>query len=146
MNLQKHKKTIILLMLLTLPAFGLFACEMVFYLSGPEVSNQKVLPGSTLSLKQGELYSLKVEFTEDHRNCSIPAEDTLFLLDGSKWKPTKTSLNLLLLQETNWVENSKTLNTTVLEFKADKSGLAVLQILRDCKKGGYDEAFNFLVG
>jgi hypothetical protein len=146
MNLQKHKKTIVLFLLLILPAFGLFACEMVFYLSGPEFSNQKVLPGSTLSLEQGETYSMKIEFTEDHRNCTVPAEDTLFLLDGSKWKTSKTTLNLLLQQEINWVENSRTLNTTILEFKADKSGLAVLQILRDCRKGGYDEAFNFLVG
>jgi hypothetical protein len=142
---SKSKKRILLFLVISLSAFGLFACEMVFHLSGPESSDLRILPGSTIALKQGETYSLQVAFTEDHRNCKVPAEDTLFMLDGSKWKTSKTSLDLVLQQEIEWVENSRSLNTSVLEFTADKPGIAVLNILRDCSKGGYDESFTFSV-
>ena len=125
---------------------GLFACEMVFHLTGPDASDVRVLPGSTIPLQLGAEYSLQVEFTEDHRNCSVPPEDTLFLLDGSKWKTSKTTLDLVLLQDIKWEELSRTLNSCTISFIADKSGPSVLQIIRDCKKGGYDESFTFTVG
>ncbi|AEV28053.1 hypothetical protein SpiGrapes_0189 [Sphaerochaeta pleomorpha str. Grapes] len=146
MHLPLPKKTVLVLLLLSFAVSALFACEMVFHLSGPDSSNVRVLPGSTIALQQGAEYSLQVEFTEDHRNCTIPPEDTLFLLDGSKWKTSKTNLDLVLLQDIRWEEMSRYLNFCTLSFTADKKGQSVLQIIRDCRKGGYDESFTFLVG
>ncbi|WP_320130116.1 hypothetical protein [uncultured Sphaerochaeta sp.] len=145
MRTKNHLKTIMALVLLVIPTFNLFACEMSFHLTGPQYSDTRVLPGSTISLQQGEIYNLEVEFTEDHRNCTVPAEDTLFLVDGSKWKTSKTSLALVLEHEINWVEESRYINTSILTFEANKDGSTVLDILRDCRKGGYDESITFMV-
>lgn len=127
------------------PAAQALACEMAFRLTGPDGKEMRILPGSTVALQKGADYTLAVEFIEDHRNCVIPPEETLFMLDGEKWRANKTTQALVLRSAISWTQNSKTLNTAVIPFTAGESGTAVLNISRVCPKAGYDESFTFAV-
>ncbi len=129
-----------------------FACEMNFTLEGQSSSinvlegqSLNVLPGSKVNLVEGQSYKLMVEFNEDHRNCKIPASDTLFLLNGEKWRVNKETQPLILKNALQWEEVSKTKNVLIIEFTASVIGEQKLQIIRECSKGGYDETITFVV-
>jgi len=132
----------ILMLSLFLP---LFACEMEFRISGPAMTDMRILPGSTIALKEGSSYSLQVIFSEDLRNCKIPPEDTLFMLDKQKWRVDKTEQGVVLQNPIVWKTTTKTTNETTLTFVASLEGQRVLDICRICPKGGYDEDIIFSV-
>lgn len=132
----------ILLLSLLVP---LFACEMEFRLSGPSLTDMRILPGSTIALEKGSSYTLQVIFTEDHRNCKIPAEDTLFMLDKQKWRVDKTEQAVVLQRAIVWQTSAKRTNETTLLFVASREGQSILNIIRTCTKGGYDENIIFSV-
>jgi len=132
----------ILMLSLFLP---LWACEMEFRISGPAMSDMRILPGSTIALEKGEPYSLRVIFSEDHRNCKVPPEDTLFMLDKQKWRVDKTEQGVVLQDPITWMTTSKNTNVTTISFVASLEGQRVLNICRICSKGGYDENIIFSV-
>ncbi len=132
----------LLLLALALP---LFACEMEFRLSGPAMTDMRILPGSTIALEKGSSYTLQVIFTEDHRGCKISPEDTLFMLDKQKWRVDKSEQGVVLQSPIVWSTTSKTTNETTLSFVASQEGQRILNIVRTCTKGGYDEEIIFLV-
>ena len=123
----------------------LFACEMEFRISGPAMTDMRILPGSTIALEKGASYSLQVIFSEDHRNCKIPPEDTLFMLDKQKWRVDKTEQGVVLQSPIVWEIEAKRTNETTISFVASQEGLRVLNICRICTKGGYDENIIFSV-
>lgn len=69
----------------------------------------------------------------------------LFLLNGEKWRVNKETQGLILTNSIQRDEVSKTKNVLVLEFTTSVKGKQVLQIVRDCSKGGYDEKITFVV-
>ncbi len=125
--------------------FPLLACEMEFRLSGPSLTDMRILPGSTIALEKEGYYTLQVIFTEDHRACKIPPEDTLFMLDKQKWRVDKSEQGVVLQSPIVWSTTSKTTNETTLSFVASQAGLRTLNIIRTCPKGGYDEEIIFSV-
>lgn len=125
--------------------FPLWACEMEFRLSGPLMTDMRILPGATVALEKGASYTLRVVFTEDHRNCKIPPEETLFMLDKQKWRVDKTEQGVVLQSPVVWKTNTKNTNETTLTFVASLSGVRILNISRTCPKGGYDENIIFSV-
>jgi len=138
-------KLVLAAALVIVPASRALACEMVFRLTGPEGKDMRILPGSTVALQKGADYTLVAEFIEDHRNCAIPPGETLFMLDGEKWRVNKTTQALVLGSAIGWTQNSNTRNTAIIPFTAGTGGTAVLNISRVCPKGGYDESFTFIV-
>jgi len=143
---QSFKRLIILSALLLLSGITVVsACELSFKLHGSDGSSQSIRPGSTVPVKLGSSYTLDIEFVEDHRNCHVPPEDTIFLLNDEKWKAAKTDQSLQLTSDVAWVMQSRTLNTAGISFTAKQSGTQVLNIIRECVKGGIDEIFNFKV-
>ena len=136
--------SIIGLLLLAL-ALPLFACEMEFRLSGPAMTDMRILPGSTIALQEGSSYTLQVIFTEDHRGCKIPPEDTLFMLDKQKWRVDKSEQGVVLQRAIVWQASAKRANETNLFFVASEQGQRILNIVRTCTKGGYDEEIIFSV-
>jgi len=121
------------------------ACEMSFTLVDGSGAARKVLPGSTVALKSGASYTLRVEFVEDHRNCPVPPGDTVFLMGASAWRAGAADQGLVLSKAISWIENSKTKNSADIAFTAAKVGSFALGIVRDCPKGGYDERIVFSV-
>lgn len=145
MRTHLHKPLLLITILIIFSSVSLFACEMNFNLSGTNLQDMRILPGSTIALQEGESYTLRVEFVEDHRNCSIPPEDTLFMLDGRKWRVDKSEQGIVLQDPIQWTVQSKTSNVTLLPFFALQEGTFTLSIIRDCPKGGYDETITFSV-
>jgi hypothetical protein len=139
-------KKITFTLALTLAAlWSASACEMSFKLADSSGSSRKLIPGSTIALESGTSYTLKVEFVEDHRNCLIPPEDTLFLLGVAKWRVGKEEQGLVLAKAIAWTESGRSLNLADVAFKALRPGNYSLSIQRECAKGGYDEVFAFVV-
>ena len=131
--------------LFAIPPIRAEACEMAFRITGPDGAEMRILPGSTIALRKGAEYTLRVEFTEDHRNCAIPPDETVFMLDGGKWRVNKTAQALVLRSAIAWTAVSRTQNTAVITFTAGAGGTTVLNVSRDCPKAGYDESFTFVV-
>jgi hypothetical protein len=126
-------------------AFGLYACEMRYSLLQPDGNRLDVSPGSPVILHTGESYVLQVEFVQDHRKCVTPAEETVYLVDEEKWKETKEYLPLQLLSQSNWVEVSPGRWEQEIGFQPVRRGECVLEVIRECPKGGYDERLVFQV-
>ena len=132
--------------ILTLLTVGAFACEMTFMLSDSSGNSRTVIPGKKIVLKRGETYSLVIRFKEDHNNCKVAPEETLFLLDEEKWRSSKDYLPLKLEGSINWTDINSRIHETELTFKAAKSGDWELEVIRECKKKeGYDEYLLFSV-
>ncbi|MGB4407010.1 MAG: hypothetical protein WBI82_09150 [Sphaerochaeta sp.] len=142
MMLRRYHMLVVLMLSLVLP---LFACEMEFRLSGPAMTDMRILPGSTIALEKGASYTLQVIFSEDHHNCKIPPEDTLFMLDKQKWRVGKTEQGVVLTSPIVWETTTKSTNVTSIAFVASNIGQRVLDICRTCTKGGYDEFILFSV-
>jgi hypothetical protein len=145
MNNTMVRRIFIAALMLTLGAAAAFACEMSFTLEGQSCTSMSILPGATVKLLEGQSYKITVEFNEDHRNCKVPADETLFLLNGEKWRSNKETQALLLKSVIEWDTVTNTKNVTVLEFTASVKGEQVIQIVRECSKGGYDEEITFVV-
>jgi hypothetical protein len=126
-------------------ALGAYACEMQFSLISSDGSVQNIAPGGNTALSQGENYVLQVEFTQDHKRCVTPADETVYLLSEEKWKSTKDHLPLQLVSQEEWVSDSSGVWVQKTSFEASRTGLWELEIIRDCPKGGYDEILTFRV-
>jgi len=73
-----------------------------------------------------------VHFKEDHNNCKVAPEETLFLLDEEKWKSSKDYLPLQLAGSINWTDINSRTHETELTFKAVKIGDRELEVFREC--------------
>jgi hypothetical protein len=121
------------------------ACEMNFTVVSNSGESFEVRPNKPVTLETKETYTLEVEFVQDHRNCIVPAENTVFLLNEEKWKEGKDYLPLLLLSQSGWTEVSSGTWEQNLGFVAQESQKTELEVIRDCPKGGYDETLEFKI-
>ncbi|MBN2323652.1 MAG: hypothetical protein JXQ30_07955 [Spirochaetes bacterium] len=121
------------------------ACEINFTIISKEGESVEVRPNKPVTLETGETYTMEVEFVQDHRNCIVPAEDTVYLLEEEKWKTGKEHLPLLLLSQSEWTEVSSGTWEQNLVFIAQESQKTALEVIRDCPKGGYDETLEFKI-
>ncbi len=139
------KRFFLIGILMTSLLLPLLACEMEFRITGPTMEDMRILPGSTLALEKGASYFLQVIFSEDHRNCKIPPDETLFMLDKQKWRVDKTEQGIVLQSPIVWNTEAKRTNEATISFVASQAGQRVLNICRICSKGGYDEDIIFSV-
>jgi len=114
------------------------ACQITYTLIDAGGKAQEFTSGNTISLVKGETYTLRIDFDEDHRNCKVPPDQTVFFLNDRSWEYGKTNLPLQLLEPAKWQIVSSRSNIGTLQFKAVQSGSFVLEILRDCTKEGYE--------
>jgi len=123
---------------------------MTFMLDG-----SRLVPGQSVVLTAGSTHVLSIVFAEDHGNCTLLPEKTVFLLNDEKWKEGKDYLPLVLKSPVVWKSVSSTRHETSISFTAGSAGSAgsagpagsvVLEVIRDCdKKAGYDEKFMFVI-
>jgi hypothetical protein len=124
---------------------ALFACEIDYSIIDQSGTSISATPSQTITLKQGETYTFQMTFYEDHRNCRVPPEDTLFLLDGARWRPQRETQGLVLGGAVEWMENSSRLNTGLTTFTALQPGTYSLEVIRVCDRGGYTAELIFEV-
>jgi hypothetical protein len=130
---------------LFLLSIGAYACELQFTLKPMRGTEENIDPGSETSLTAGESYFLHVEFTQDHKRCITPAEETVYLISEEKWKSTKDYLPLQLVEQREWASISEGVWAQDIQFEALQKGLWELDVIRDCPKGGIDETLVFQV-
>ena len=123
----------------------LFACEFTYTLTDPSGKQSRIIPGSTVPLIAGTTYTLTVVYKEDHNNCKVPAEDTLFLVEEERWRENKDYLALRLISSTGWSVTARRPHSAGVTFTAGKTGLWVMEIIRECDRGGYKEKLLFSV-
>ena len=141
-----HIKKIFIILIFVFGAAGAFACQLTFSLVSGDGSVRNIVPGRSVDLDLSEVYTLKVTLEEDHSNCPVPAEDTVFLLDEEKWKASKDYLPLILQDNISWSDTGSRSHLTELAFTAVQAGVWELEIIRDCdKKEGYDESLIFSI-
>ncbi len=141
-----HIKKIFIVLILIFGAAGVFTCQLTFSLVSGDGSVKNIVPGRSVDLDLDESYTLKVTLEEDHSNCPVPAEDTVFLLDEEKWKASKDYLPLILTDSISWSDMGSRSHITELAFAAAQVGVWELEIIRDCdKKEGYDESLIFSI-
>jgi hypothetical protein len=133
-----------IILLLLLPAARLAACEFTYTLTGPGQTDTRIIPGIPLQLETDALYSLDVSYREDHRNCLVPPEDTLFLVEEERWKTGKEYLALELMEDIVWIEDERE-KQTIIQFETHTPGTWPLQVIRECSRGGYDQTLLFTV-
>jgi hypothetical protein len=124
---------------------GAYACEMQFTLTTMDGTTVNIVPGRETPLSLGESFALYVEFTQDHKRCITPPEETVYLVSEEKWRSTKDYLPLQLVEQGEWTTVSEGVWAQDIQFEASQKGLWELEIIRDCPKGGIDETLVFQV-
>jgi hypothetical protein len=159
MKVQGTNKLVVLavaLAVLLTAAPNLHACE--FDLALNRVNDQSDLMGgegarpvsleSHASLHTGYTYDLTITYREDHRNCRVPPEDTVFLLQDARWRTGRETQGLVLLADIVWSTVDTGRHAATLRFRVVEPGEYRLQIIRVCPRsgGGYDETFVITAG
>ena len=121
------------------------ACYFSFTLTDSRNNEQTLRPFTPVTVNTGETYKLTINFTQDHRKCSVPADETDLLLYEEKWKTTKDYLPMQLISTTHWELTDTCTYTIELDFTPKIEGSWDLQVLRECSKGGYDESLVFTI-
>ncbi|NCC66500.1 MAG: hypothetical protein EOM15_17845 [Spirochaetia bacterium] len=134
-----------LILIVTLSYTALWACEFSYTITDTQNKSVNVIPSQPAMLKMGETYTFSISFYEDHRNCVVSPSDTLFLLDGGRWRVARQAQGLVLDEAIVWEENSSRLNTGVGTFTALRPGSYTLEVIRECSRGGYTAELRFIV-
>jgi hypothetical protein len=147
MKQEKHilKKLVGILLFFIFSISAASACDLRFTLQDRAGVVTELRAGDTVSLENGMSYTLHVVFREDHGRCLVAPEETIFLMEEEKWKPSKDYLPLTLENSIIWkAEDAKSYGTD-LTFSAASKGTFKLDIIRECSKGGYEEYILFVV-
>ncbi|POQ98481.1 hypothetical protein AU468_12880 [Alkalispirochaeta sphaeroplastigenens] len=134
---MKHKGLLITLTIFLVPLAPAFACDYLYTIidqSGREISLEE---GGTALLRQDETYTLRMEYRENHRNCTVTPEETLYLLDGARWRVNRESQPLVLLEAPRWEESGPRSHRGEFPLLASLVGTWALEVVRSCPRGGY---------
>ena len=124
----------------------LFACEFDYQVTDRNGNTMQLTSSQPLVLTQGESYTFHIAFYEDHRNCAVPPSDTLFMINGARWRPGRDAQGLVLDSAFVWKEESSRLNSGVATFSATVSGTYTLEVIRVCDRGGFTDDLTIIVG
>ena len=140
------KKILFAAFLMSVSAAALFACDMTYSLTDEEGKTIKISPDRTVNIQKEGSYTLTVVFKENHGKCTVPAEDTVFLLEDEKWKFGKEELPFVITDNYLWKSVTNSEHHAEIPFKAEESGEIYLEVIRECsRKEGYDEYLVFNV-
>lgn len=122
-----------------------FACIPDFTLIDSDGHETILDIENPVELDAGRDYTLRIEYWEDHRNCSAKPEETMFLLDGARWRVGRETQPLVLSAAPEWTRPAARTNVGELRFTAVNPGEWILEIIRVCDRGGYSGQIEFHV-
>ncbi len=133
--------------LLLFSAFAAHACIFTYTLVGPggetELAGSAVPPAlpsaATPVVQVGKVYRIEITMRENHANCRIDPQDTLFLLEEGRWRVLRETQPLVLLAEIEWEQVANRRYTTAIDFRPAEPGLWRIDVIRECDRGGYHE-------
>lgn len=135
---RARKRLVLALALLVGSAFAANACIFTYTLVGPD-GGVRLEPDSPVSVAAGETYRIDITMREDHGNCSLEPEDTMFLLNEGRWRVDRETQPLVLLSDIVWEQAGPTRYTTEIEFDAREAGDWRIDVIRECTRGGRHE-------
>ncbi len=124
---------------------SVFACRQEYFLVGPNESESAIDASTTTQIALGETYTLRIEYYEDHRNCTAIPEETMFLLDGARWRVNRETQPLVLTATPEWNRPSSRTNVGEVTFHAAAAGTWRVEIVRTCTRDGYTGWLEFEV-
>ncbi len=139
MSVHMLRRVVCTLALLLGSALAASACIFTYTLAGAGDETQIALSGAAPVVRVGERYRIEITMRENHANCRIDPEDTLFLLEEARWRVLRETQPLVLLAEIEWEQIATRRYTTAIEFRAAETGLYRIDVIRECDRGGYHE-------
>ena len=124
--------------LFLLPTLAAYACIFTYVLIGPDESNE-IRSGATATVRAGEVYRIEIAMRENHNNCDLEADDTMFLLEEGRWRVGRETQPLVLRSEIEWERTGSRSYTTAIEFLAAEIGTWTIDVVRECHRGGCHE-------
>jgi hypothetical protein len=70
----------------------------------------------------GETYRIEISMREDHNRCLIEPEDTMFLLEESRWRVNPETQPLVLLAPIEWTQMGSRDFTATIDFRVAEAG------------------------
>ncbi len=128
-------------LMLGVAATPAMACNYTYTVIDPTGRETVVSEGNSLTLVQGETYVLRMEYWENHRNCTVTPEDTLYLVDGARWRPDRDTQPLILRETAEWEQTASRTHRGEFTFDAAREGAWSVEVVRVCDRGGYHGAF-----
>ena len=142
MNTQRTGIIIALLpVLFTISAATAAACNYTYTVIDAEGREVRISEGERATLTQGESYILRMEYHENHRNCRVSPEETLYLLDGARWRLDRETQPLLLTGMPEWIQPAPRTHRGEFAFTASAAGDWLFEVVRVCDRGGYHGRF-----
>ena len=133
-----NKRLLAIAFLILVAGASAHACIITYTLVGPK-QQSSIMPGRFFEVMTGERYRIKIAMREDHNNCRIEPEDTLFLLEEARWRVERETQPLVLLAPIEWVKVGSRRYTATIEFRVAAAGAWTIDVIRDCTRGGYHE-------
>lgn len=96
-------------------------------------------------LQAGAQYTLEMVYVENHRNCTVSPDETLYLLDGSRWRVARDTQPLVLAALPEWTAPARRTHAGTFPFAAQTPGVWALEVVRVCDRGGYHGTLIFEV-
>lgn len=115
----------------------MFACNYTYTFIDQAGNATVVAEGERATLTAGERYTLTMEYHENHRNCSVSPQETLYLVDGSRWREGRETQPLVLVSMPQWEQPARRTHRGDFQFIAARAGVWSLEIVRVCDRGGY---------
>ncbi len=128
----------IIVAMILCPALTAYACIFTYVLVGP-VEETEVRTGTTTTVSAGEVYRIEIAMRENHNNCDLQAEDTLFLLEEARWRVGRETQPLVLMSDIVWERTGARSYTSAIEFRAAQAGTWTIDVIRECHRGGCHE-------
>ena len=134
---MKARHVLIVLVLALGGVVPALACNYTYTVIDGAGRETIVSEGSSATLRLGETYTLRMEYHENHRNCNVSPEETLYLLDGSRWRLERETQPLYLLSWPQWEQPASRTHRGEFVFTAAQAGTWLVEVVRVCDRGGY---------
>ncbi|SIQ19468.1 hypothetical protein SAMN05920897_10532 [Alkalispirochaeta americana] len=134
---MKHKRWILAGAVFFASLNSAFGCDYLYTIMDQAGTERVLREGETALLRANETYTLRMEYRENHRNCSVTPEQTLYLLEGARWRVARESQPLVLVAPPQWEQPASRSHRGDFTFLASQDGYWTLEVIRSCDRGGY---------
>lgn len=138
---MKTRRTVMILFFVLASTASAAACDYVYTVIDSRGMELRIREGEQTTLIQGERYILRMEYRENHRNCNVSPEETLYLVNGARWIDNGDTQPLVLTAMPEWEQPASRTHRGDFTFTAARVGEWLVEVVRECNRGGYHGTF-----